>query len=84
MNACLDANFVARIADNDPTNNTVSAGRYLLHGKCASADRPVRSHRPNKWLLFSPDDQNTPPTPKTRQIDALVDKLADRTYLEGV
>ncbi|KAI0118157.1 hypothetical protein GGR51DRAFT_498324 [Nemania sp. FL0031] len=35
-----------------------------------------------KWLPFSPD-KDTPETPETRQLDALVDKLTDPPYLKG-
>ncbi|KAI1819365.1 hypothetical protein F4861DRAFT_146670 [Xylaria intraflava] len=35
-----------------------------------------------KWLPFSPG-KDTPETPETRQLDALVEKLADPPYLKG-
>ncbi|KAK6948488.1 hypothetical protein Daesc_010255 [Daldinia eschscholtzii] len=36
-----------------------------------------------KWLPFSPDQSSSTPTPETRQLDALVQKLVDRDYLYG-
>ncbi|PHH66831.1 hypothetical protein CDD81_5963 [Ophiocordyceps australis] len=42
---------------------------------------PLGALQSPKWLPFSPKD--TPPTPDTRQLDALVDKLVDPEYLRG-
>ncbi|KAI3333392.1 hypothetical protein F4824DRAFT_250087 [Ustulina deusta] len=45
---------------------------------------PLGTLQSPKWLPFSPDDQDTSTsTPETRQLNALVEKLADQTYLEG-
>ncbi|KAI1747086.1 hypothetical protein F4782DRAFT_535798 [Xylaria castorea] len=115
QNARLNANFVKRIADDDPdqlqsgdsapaTWRPASEWENPIWGWIITnfADYGIQLFLPDgtfyrevrfggplgtlespKWLPFSPDDQNTAPTPETRQIDALVSKLADRTYLEG-
>ncbi|KAI1426136.1 hypothetical protein F5Y12DRAFT_310104 [Xylaria sp. FL1777] len=43
---------------------------------------PLGTLESPKWLPFSPD-KDTPETPETRQLDALVDKLVDPSYLKG-
>ncbi|KAI2780786.1 hypothetical protein F4815DRAFT_469100 [Daldinia loculata] len=43
---------------------------------------PLGTLNAPKWLPFSPD-KDTEPTPETRQLDALVNKLVDRDYLHG-
>ncbi|KAI1171806.1 hypothetical protein F4777DRAFT_582528 [Nemania sp. FL0916] len=43
---------------------------------------PLGTLQSPKWLPFSPS-KDTPETPETRQLDALVNRLADSSYLKG-
>ncbi|KOS19871.1 hypothetical protein ESCO_005589 [Escovopsis weberi] len=42
---------------------------------------PLGALKSPKWLPFAPD--STGPTPQTRQLDALAEKLGDKDYLQG-